>query len=128
MKKTLLFTLATITAFGISHARTWTSSDGSKTFEGTYVSSTDSSATVLIKGRKRTFKLSLLSEADRKWIKTEEKRLAEEAAKAPTGKLEDQKVGKRLMGKTVKLEGDKYVSQDTKKVPEYYMVYYAASW
>lgn len=50
----------------ISLARTWTSADGSKTFEGELVSYDEAtgSVTVDMKGRKMTFKKEILSEAD----------------------------------------------------------------
>ena len=121
--------LLAVAMLASAHARTWTSSDGSKTFEGAYVSSTDTSVTVLKSGREVTFKLDLISEADRTWVKAEADRLAKaEADKINQKTLEDQPVGKKLIGKTVKLVGKKFEKTEISKVPEYYMVYYSASW
>ena len=57
----------------------------------------------------------------------------EAAAKAEQEKKEavalaDTVIGKKLMGKTLQVDGDDYKKQDTKKVPDYYFVYYSASW
>ncbi|BDS06717.1 hypothetical protein NT6N_17570 [Oceaniferula spumae] len=133
MKRKFILSLTTpllaVVMLASAHARIWTSADGSKTFEGNYVSSTDTTVTVLKSGREVTFKLDLISEADRTFVKEEAERLAKaEADKANQKTLADQPVGKKLMGKTVKVVGKKFETVDTTKVPEYYMVYFSASW
>lgn len=121
--------LLAVTMLASAHARTWTSSDGSKTFEGTYISSTETSVTVKKSSGTVTFKLDLVSEADRTWVKEEAGKLAKaEADSANQKSLTDQRVGKKLIGKTVKVVDKKWVDTDTTKVPEYYMIYFSASW
>lgn len=128
MKRTRLLTAIAIAAMmSPSLARTWTSADGAKTFDGEYVSSTDTSVTVIKNGRKVTFKLDLISEEDQKWIKEEGQKAVEAKAKE-SASLDDQVIGKKLKGKTVRVMGKKFESQDTDKVPQYYFVYYSASW
>jgi len=121
--------LLAVAMMATAQARTWTSADGSKTFEGTYISSTDTSVTVKKSSGKVTFKLDLISEADRTWVKAEAERLAKaDADKANQKTLADQPVGKKLMGNTVKLVGKKFEKTEISKVPEYYLVYFSASW
>ncbi len=61
---------------GLGQARTWTSADGSKTFEGDLVSCDDNSVTVRRGIKQMTFKLALLSEEDQKWAKEEGAKIA----------------------------------------------------
>ncbi|NNC90317.1 MAG: hypothetical protein HKN82_17830 [Akkermansiaceae bacterium] len=42
--------------------------------------------------------------------------------------LAKQAVGKKLLGNTVKVAGDAFVAADLATAPEYYLVYYSASW
>lgn len=124
---TFIASLAVLAVLGTATARTWTSADGSKTFEGEFLGSDGTSVTVLKKGKKVTFFLNILSEADRQWVEEELKKPVEvEASKSES--IEDQKIGKKLQGKTVRLVDKKFVAQDTPKVPQYYFVYYSASW
>lgn len=126
MKKTLTLALASTLVLGSLYARTWTSSDGNKTFTGDYVSHTDTTVTVRKSGKLKTFKQSLLSEDDRKWIseqKPEEKPSEDAAASNDPGKI-----GKKLKGKLTKFDGKKYARTELAKTPEYYLVYFSASW
>lgn len=128
MKHKLILTLAAVALVLPLHARTWTSASGKNQFEGNYVSSTETAVTVIKNGRQRTFKLELLSEDDKKWITEEKERLATVAKEeVAQGSIKDQKIGKKLIGKTVRVMGKKYVAQDTEKVPEYYFLYFSAS-
>ncbi len=128
MKKKLILTLAALALALPVNARTWTSADGKNQFDGNYLSSTETTVTVIKGGRQRTFKLALLSEDDKKWITEEKERQATaEKEKAARGSLKDQKIGKKLIGKTVRVVGTKFVTQDTEKVPEYYFLYFSAS-
>ncbi|NWK57457.1 hypothetical protein HW115_17705 [Verrucomicrobiaceae bacterium N1E253] len=123
---------STITAITLAltvasaQARTWTSADGAKTFEGEYVSHTDLSVTVIKNGRKVTFKQDLISEADRTWIKEEAKKAAEATEESTS--LDDQVIGKKIKGKTVRTGDKKFITEDTTKVPQYYFLYFSASW
>lgn len=133
MKQKLILSLtvplAAAAMLATAHARTWTSADGTKTFDGAYISSTETSVTVRKSGREVSFKLDLLSEADRTWIKEEAARRAkEDKAETGRGTIGDQKIGKKLRGKTVRLIGKKFTKEDTAKVPQYYLLYFSASW
>lgn len=129
MKTKLLLALTAASLAVPVHARTWTSADGSKTFDGEYVTSTDTTVTVTIRGHQRTFKLDLLSADDKKWITTEKQRLEKETKQTPAqGSLSDQKIGQKLIGNTVRLVKSTFVRQDTQKVPDYYLLYFSASW
>ena len=75
MKKTYTLTLAALLLAGSVHARTWTSAEGGKQFQGEYVSHTDDVVTVKKGFKTVRFKIALLSEDDSKW-------LAEQKAKA----------------------------------------------
>lgn len=129
MKRFLLPVLA-IGMMTSAHARTWTSSDGEQHFAGIYLSSDDSSVTVSMAGKDASFKLELLSQEDRDWVKAEEKRLTEAEKKvAPeNATLADQYMGKKLMGKTSIVKVDAFAPFDTPKAPNYYFLYYSASW
>lgn len=116
-------------------ARTWTSDDGAKTFKGDYKSydETSDQVTVLRGYKQLKFPLDKLSEADRTWVK---EKAAEEAAKeaersAPTleDQLAEQTVGKNLNSRTLsRLEGKRFKKAELIKVPEYYILYFTASW
>lgn len=68
----------------VSQARTWTSADGNKTFEGELLSYDEASGSVTVdmNGRKMTFKQEVLSAADIAYCKEEGIKLA---AAAPSG-------------------------------------------
>ncbi|MDE0595654.1 MAG: hypothetical protein ABGZ49_04280 [Akkermansiaceae bacterium] len=42
--------------------------------------------------------------------------------------LEAQPFGKKLLGKTKVLVGENYVSADLQSAPEYYLLFFSASW
>ncbi|MCP5534641.1 MAG: hypothetical protein H7A51_00215 [Akkermansiaceae bacterium] len=132
MKQKIILTLAGIAGLALVpliHARTWTSADGKSQFDGEYVSSTGTSVTVKKNGIPRTFKIDLLSEDDKKWIAENKERIARETReKAAMGNIDDQKIGKKLKGKTVRAVNGKFVNEDTGKVPQYYLLYFTASW
>lgn len=130
MKSKPLF-LALVSALAVSHAaaagesRTWTSAeDASKTFEGEFVSLEGDKVTVKKGDKELSFPLSMLSEADVAYI---EEAVAE-AKKAE--KLADAKLTKAIKGKLVRLDGKRLKRYDllADKTPEYYLVYYSASW
>ena len=114
-------------------ARTWTSADGTKTFEATYRSFNKATGqvNVVMNGSLKTFDQSLLSEADRKFI-------AAEMAKAETSSgssdkseaLKEQVVGAQLLkGKPEQINGKKFKRvSEFAKAPEFYILYFSASW
>ncbi len=137
MKNTICIILA---ASGLSlialQARTWTSADGSKTFEGN-LKSYDKAAGVakVLKGiREVSFKVEMLSEADREWLQsqTPEAKANKDAAdmeQAVLEELENQVIGSKIKkGVLSVLEDDGFVDHTMTYAPEYYVVYYSASW
>lgn len=135
MKLKYLLAAGLAAALGIGQlpARTWTSADGSKTFEGTLVSydkDSDKVTVTLRNGKTLTFGADKLSEADKTF-------LAEQAQAAPAGggedlaaALKEQKVGGKLLkpGVLQKLDGKKFADFELTKAPQYYLVYFSASW
>ncbi len=118
---------------GVCSARTWTSSDGKNTFEGEFVSATETRVTVDRSNGKITFDISKLSDADKEFIKEElAKAAAAAAAKEASEKLKDAPIPKALSRKLVKLDdaGKRYEKFDLADgvIPQYYIVYYSASW
>ncbi|MEM7385983.1 MAG: hypothetical protein AAF514_13670 [Verrucomicrobiota bacterium] len=112
-------------------ARTWTSADGKNTFEGEFVSLEGEIVTVeKANGKTLRFKAIVLSDADQAFVR---KAAAEKKARAEKeSKLANAAVGKELSGKLVKLaeSGRRLtkVKAENQKKPEYYLVYFAASW
>ena len=109
-------------------ARTWTSADGSKSFEGeirSYDASTKT-VSVLISGRVLAFQEEKLSDADATFLKEWE--TAQNAPK-PEEVLASSVVGKKVLdAKLHRLEGNRFKRAEVAKTPEYYILYYSASW
>jgi len=130
MKKTLiaLATIALMATNGFGEARTWTSADGSKTFEGSLRSYNAASGDVTMlmsNGRSLTFPKDKLSKDDIKFLEEWDAKKNEAAAPAePTSKL-----GKLMTkAKLHKLDGKRFKSAELTKSPEYFILYYSASW
>ncbi len=109
-------------------ARTWTSAEGSKTFKGDYVSHTAEYVTVTKGFNKVRFKIALLSEDDKKWL--EEKKA--EALNSEKLKAVEEvgfgALGDKLEGNIVRLTDKKYANFELQQAPEYYIIYFTASW
>ena len=137
MKKTICILLF-VTGFSLiaSQARTWTSADGGKTFEGQFKSYDEGTGVVIvIKGiRKLSFNVDKLSEADREWLENQVlEQKAEEGtngeADAILDELDKQVIGSKIKnGVLSKLEDDEFVDFTMSNAPDYYVVYYSASW
>lgn len=113
---------------GSGFSRTWTSADGAKTFEGDFVSSNANSVTVLKNGRKLTFKLEILSKEDQDFVaEAVKKAAAEEADNQAVADFKDSDLGKFLK-KTQKFSGSRFKKHPIETVPEYFLLYYSASW
>lgn len=113
---------------GLGHARTWTSADGSKTFEGDFVSCDDASVTVKRGIKQMTFKLALLSEKDQEWAKEEGAKIAvAEENKEEAAQFMDGEFGKALK-KLQKLDGEGFVDHNLEAAPKYFLLYFSASW
>jgi hypothetical protein len=134
--KILLFTASlALVGQGPLAARTWTSADGSQTFEGELraLSERTKTVTVLMEGGKlRTFAIRLLSETDRNFLKTEGHKilLAASAGEGADDDLQDHKISKNLAKEGVlsKIEGESFAGHKLTKTPDYYIVYFSASW
>lgn len=113
---------------GLGSGRTWTSADGTKTFEGDFISSDETSVTVKRGTKQMTFKLALLSEADQKWAKEEGAKLAvaAENKKAAADFMEGD-FGKAL-AKLKKFDGDSFADHELEAAPKYFLLYFSASW
>lgn len=124
----IILTIAVISFASSVHARTWTSSNGVTTFEAEYVSSTERSLVFIHKGKKETIRISRLSEADKKWIEQEQQRDTAPRKKIIYRSLKDQKVGKKLINQTFRLKNNQFVTENIRQVPQYYYLYFSASW
>ena len=118
-----------LTALGLAllattaSARTWTSSDGEKTFEADFISSENGQVTVEHEGgKKMSFKADMLSEADQKWIEKELTRRAESAA------LSTAAIPATLEGNLLKLDGKRLKKFEPAAPSKYYLLYFSASW
>ena len=128
MKESLLALALSFLLIASSGARTWTSSDGSRTFEGeirSYDANTKT-VSVLASGRMLTFTAEKLSEDDIAYVKEWE--LAQ-TAPDPSEMLASSVVGKAVLkAKLHRLDGKRFKSSEMEKAPEYYILYYSASW
>jgi len=129
MKNSLLaIAISFFLLIGSSEARTWTSSDGSRTFEGeirSYDANTKT-VSVLSSSRMLTFTEDKLSEEDIAYIKEWE---AAKNAPDPLEIVGSTTVGKEVMKtKLHRLDGKRYKSAEMEKAPDYYILYYSASW
>jgi len=136
MKTSILLALSALSLLiGVAEARTWTSADGSKTFTGDFKSYNEAAreVTVVMKGfRKRVFKVDVLSEDDIQWLKEQStKAEPQESAKLGNVKedLDAQKIGAKLQkGVLVKCDGRRFAKYEMERAPEYYILYFSASW
>lgn len=115
---------------GVLSARTWTSAEGAKTFEGEFKSFDTESAkvTVIVKnGRTMTFGLDKLSEEDRNWIKKQPS-IQDLAAEAEAREeFEKSKLGKAVKDLKI-LDGDEFKEHKLAPPPKYYILYFSGSW
>lgn len=128
MKFKHLLTGLLLASLAWAPARTWTSADGEKTFEGDLRGFDDATGkvTVLVNGRQLVFDQDKLSEEDRNFL-TEWK--AEADKPDATKMLEEQKIGKELTDRILsRLDGDKFKKASLEKAPKYYLLYFSASW
>ncbi len=129
MKFLLCAALVFVTAAASAEQRTWTSSDGSKTFVGTARSYDATRGTVSVvtgDGRLLTFPADKLSTADQDWLKTWD---ASSTPSASAGPDTESEVGKKVAkAKLQVLDGKRYKRAELEKTPEYYLFYYSASW
>ncbi len=110
-------------------ARVWTSADGGQKFKADFkLYEPKLDAVQLVKGGQLVvYELKKFSEEDRDWVvrehKNQKKVLAREQA------FKNQKVGQTLKtGVLKKFDGEKFKDYTLEKMPEYYFVYFGASW
>lgn len=127
MKKFALLAFTSVMLSGAAGARTWTSVDGTKTFEGDFVSCDQKTITVKRGLRPMTFKIELVSEEDQKWARAENKRRATaQENKEAIAEFARSEFGKAL-GKLRKLEGKTFEDHEWDQVPEFFILSYSAS-
>lgn len=130
MKKALVI-LAFVGLFGgMADARTWTSADGSKTFEGTLKSYDPASGivTVIVAGRPAAFPKDKLSEADIAFLK-DSGAATPAVASGPSESSATSVVGALVAkAKLQQLDGKRFKKAESIKSPDYYVLYYSASW
>jgi len=130
MRNTLL-RIALVALLGSNaYARTWTSSDGAKTFEGELTSYDADSGivTVLVNGRPLAFPKDKLSAADIAFI--DESASSASSADSASSSTSASSVMSEKMSK-VKLhllDGKRFKKAELTKSPEFYVLYYSASW
>ncbi len=111
-------------------ARTWTSSDESKTFTGEFKKFDSVSKLVTItrrNGRPIAFSIDKLSEADQKWI-IEVGAIENKGSGNLEKKLEAQPIAKNIYQSLTQLNEGKLAKAEFKFAPEYYLLYFSASW
>ena len=134
LKHLLHVGIVALLGVGAVSARTWTSANGKKTFEGELKSFDKGNDTVTIvyrNGRTVTFGTQKLSEADRTFLEENGKAAADAADPVDVeAALKEQKIGKPLAKKGIlsRLEGEKFANFQLEKAPQHYLVYFSASW
>ena len=120
-----------------NEVRKWTSSDGSRTFEGKVVKYTGKKVTIARPGETpKTFLVELFSEEDKKWMeenKDELKKAAPETKGNTSGNLVSKQFGDMTYAMNPKagLTGATKLSwgkKPVKNTAKYYILLYTASW
>jgi hypothetical protein len=129
MKSTIVATVAGLAMLTTLGARTWTSAAGGKTFDGEIVSY-DAEAKmveVLVRsGEAMKFAQDKLSEGDIEFLKVWE---VENNAPDVAELLAEQEVGAKLLkSKIHQLDGKTFKEVEMGSAPEYYILYFSASW
>ena len=134
LKHLLHVGIVALLGVGAVSARTWTSANGKNSFEGELKSFDKENNTVTIvyrNGRTVTFGTQKLSEADRTFLEENGKAAADAADPVDVeAALKEQKIGKPLAKKGIlsRLECEKFANFQLEKAPQYYLVYFSASW
>ncbi len=105
-------------------AKTWTSADGTQNFEAEYISHTETEVTVIKDSKEVTFKQKLLSKADITWVTEQTNK---EVAQPEASDSEDV-IHSNAKNYLKKLSGKSYKKFSPTKKPEYYLLYFSASW
>lgn len=113
---------------GAGQARTWTSADGNRTFEGELKSydADTGTVTVIVNGMPLEFPQDKLSAADVEFLKNSAGTVPSTvSATAPASSVMSEKMAKVKLSR---LDGKRYRRAELEKAPEYYVLYYSASW
>lgn len=126
---------------GSLQARTWTSADGSKSFEGELKSFNPATGEVKVArpdGSITIFRQNILSAADREFLAANKpaaepapatKSTASASALSGASGLESTKIGQlAAKAKLQKLDGKRFRRAEMTKTPDYYILYFSASW
>lgn len=115
---------------GLTSARTWTSADGSKSFEADFVKEEEGKITIKrSNGKIQTFSMDKVSLADQQWVDDQkDKALTKEIASRKSDERKNNPIPKELYGNLVKLNKKSFKRYKTELFPEYYILYYSASW
>ena len=128
MKRTILTLIGCLALSGSSLGRKWSNTDGSKSFEADLISCDGTNVTVKRGVRQMTFKLNILSEEDQKWAIAEGKKLAQrEANKEALGDFKESEFGKAI-SKLSKLDEGSFQDFEMEAAPEFFILYFSASW
>ena len=135
MKKALVILAFVGLLGGMAEARTWTSADGSKTFEGTLKSYDPASGivTVIVAGRPTAFPKDKLSEGDIAFL-SEPGAAAPGAATPAVASAPSESAATSAVvalvakAKLQQLDGKRFKKAESIKSPDYYVLYYSASW
>jgi len=132
MKMKLLFSLGlcALLGTGLLPARTWTSADGTKTFVGdfkSYDSDGDKVTVTMRNGRSMTFSIDKLSESDQEWVKEQPSEQDLAAATEAREAFGDSDLGKALKDLQI-LDGRRFKDHSYENPPEYFILYFTASW
>lgn len=140
MNKLNIYFLSSLLAIGLLptslSARTWTSSeDPTKTFNGKLKKYDDVSKKVTIirtNGSSTSFSIEKLSEEDQKWIIESEASKSENDGNVDLEKLKEafeaNPLTKNFYSKLTQLNKKKLKKANLKFEPEYYLLYFSASW
>ena len=131
MKSILIAVTLLASGLLLGEERTWTSADGSKTFEGTlrsYDPGTRVVSVVTGDGRLLSFTTDKLSAEDVSFLE-EWTPPASPGSSAAAGPDTESEVGMRVAkAKLQRLDGERYRRAELEKTPEFYLFYYSASW
>jgi hypothetical protein len=128
MKKPIISAIIATVMVSSLQARTWTSAEGSKTFKGDYVSHTAEYVTVTKGFNKVRFKIAMLSEDDKKWLDEKKAEALNSQKLKAVEEVGFGALGDKLKGNIVKLTDKKYANFELQQAPEYYIIYFTASW
>lgn len=110
-------------------SRTWTNSDGDKTFRGEATKYDGENVTVRIMGGKiLNFPKAKLSAADIAWLDENKDNIGVKPKAEAAAKENETAVGKEMAGKLQLLKDGKFEAVKLKPDAKYFVLYFSASW